>query len=158
MPPLDISGRWAQLNETIVELVDVIPDDKLEWSPKPELFNLRGILLHVATARLNWMSAFIRDGGPLLNTPEALGEFLRSGQTKDGIKQALRDSWQRVERLLADPAKLDATYRWDDPKRPEGQTGHWAAFHLLEHDIHHRADVFHYLALLGIGHPEVATP
>jgi len=29
-------------------------------------------------------------------------------------------------------------------------TGDWIAFHLLEHDIHHRADIFHYLALLGI--------
>ena len=29
-------------------------------------------------------------------------------------------------------------------------TEHWIAFHLLDHDIHHRADVVHYLALLGI--------
>jgi hypothetical protein len=28
--------------------------------------------------------------------------------------------------------------------------GHWIAFHLQEHDIHHRADVLHHLALLGI--------
>jgi len=32
------------------------------------------------------------------------------------------------------------------------------AYHLLEHDIHHRADIFHYLALLGIEHPQVETP
>ena len=32
------------------------------------------------------------------------------------------------------------------------------ASHLLEHDVHHRADLFHYLALLGIEHPEVETP
>jgi uncharacterized damage-inducible protein DinB len=37
-------------------------------------------------------------------------------------------------------------------------TGHWIAFHLLEHDIHHRADIFHYLALLGIETPSVGTP
>ena len=44
----------------------------------------------------------------------------------------------------------------------EGQSfsyrGHWIAFHLLEHDIHHRSDIFHYLALLKIEHPDVGTP
>jgi uncharacterized damage-inducible protein DinB len=32
------------------------------------------------------------------------------------------------------------------------------AFHLLEHDIHHRADIFLYLALLGIETPQVSVP
>jgi uncharacterized damage-inducible protein DinB len=32
------------------------------------------------------------------------------------------------------------------------------AFHLLEHDIHHRADILMYLALLGIETPQVWTP
>ena len=32
------------------------------------------------------------------------------------------------------------------------------AFHLLEHDIHHRADLLLYLALLGIETPQVWTP
>jgi uncharacterized damage-inducible protein DinB len=45
------------------------------------------------------------------------------------------------------------------PASPRRQkTGHWIAFHLLEHDIHHRADVLHYLALLGVEHPDVGTP
>ena len=40
----------------------------------------------------------------------------------------------------------------------EQKPGHWIAFHLLEHDIHHRADIFHYLALLEIEHPQIGTP
>ncbi len=75
-------------------------------------------------------------------------------RTKAQIKDAYARTWQRVTRFLADAAKLDATY--DDGGKPV--TGHWIAFHLLEHDIHHRADIFHYLALLGIETPEVGTP
>ena len=41
--------------------------------------------------------------------------------------------------------------------KPRRRTGHWVAFHLLEHDIHHRADMFLYLALLGIEPPQVWT-
>ena len=61
-----------------------------------------------------------------------------------------------VERVLRDQASLDATYTREDTG--ESMTGHWIAFHLLEHDIHHRSDIFHYLALLEIEHPEVDTP
>jgi uncharacterized damage-inducible protein DinB len=60
-----------------------------------------------------------------------------------------------LEAFLHDAEKLDATYHND---RGETATGHWIAFHLLEHDLHHRADIFHYLALLGIETPSVGTP
>jgi uncharacterized damage-inducible protein DinB len=46
----------------------------------------------------------------------------------------------------------------DDWGEPVRFNGHWLAYHLVEHDIHHRADIFHYLALLGIEHPQLETP
>ena len=47
---LDIVPHWGRMNDSIIPLVDYVPDDKLDWSPKPELWNLRGILVHIATA------------------------------------------------------------------------------------------------------------
>jgi uncharacterized damage-inducible protein DinB len=74
------------------------------------------------------------------------------------IKDAFKRTWQRIERTFTDQAKLDSTYkdRWwaEAPLR----SGHWVAFHLLEHDIHHRADLLLYLALLGVATPQVWTP
>jgi uncharacterized damage-inducible protein DinB len=147
--PLDIAPSWSRLNDGIVRLVDYIPDDKLNWSPQPALWNFKGILIHINTARHNWLANDVKDGQP---TPEVL----REAQTKDAIKQHLGLSWQRVQRFLSNPAQLAATY---DAEPHYGRyNGHWIAYHLLEHDIHHRADIFHYLALLGIEHPEVGTP
>jgi len=146
---LDIVPNWACLNDTIIDLVDCIPDDKLDWSPREDLWNFKGILLHIAMVRHNWLAGRVKDG-------EQTHDVLRDGQTKDGIREQLRLSWQRLERFLRDPARLAAKYEAD--YKPEAFTGHWVAFHLLEHDVHHRADVFHYLALLGVEHPEVETP
>ena len=61
-PPLDITPVWARFNESLIALVDRIPDDQMNWSPKPELWNFRGILLHIADARDNWMRDQIKDG------------------------------------------------------------------------------------------------
>ena len=148
-PPLDITPVWARLNEGIIALVDYIPEDKLDWSPQPGLWNFRGILMHTAYARDGWLARDVRDGG---EPAEAL--WARGGLSKAHIQTELRRSWERLARFLSDPAKLSATYDTADGRL----TGHWIAFHALEHDIHHRADVFHYLALLGIEHPEVNTP
>ena len=61
-------------------------------------------------------------------------------------------------RFLSDPAKLDGIYdRTWAAGQTERFTGHSIAFHLLEHDIHHRANIIDYLALLGIETPEVGT-
>jgi uncharacterized damage-inducible protein DinB len=152
-PPLDIAGQWPKLNEQLCDLVDLIPDEQMDWSPKPELYNFRGIVLHIAFARHNWMNRVASDGEPV-------PDVLREGQTKDGAKHHLRLSWRRVERFISDRTKLDLSYEvsYIQPPSTFTATGHWVAYHLLEHDIHHRADIFHYLALLGIEHPEVETP
>jgi uncharacterized damage-inducible protein DinB len=148
-PPLDITRYWAPLNEHLIALVDLIPDDKLNWSPKPELYNFKGILIHVAGARNSWMARDVQDG-------ETTPDVLREGQTKGGLKEQLRLSWARMERFLGSRERLDAMY--DFPFDGTRRDGHWIAYHGLEHDIHHRADIFHYLALLGIDHGEIETP
>ena len=150
-PPLDISSEYARVTDHLIALVDCIPDDKLDWSPKPELWNFKGILLHVAFARHGWLGRTIQDG-------ETSPDVLREGQTREGLKEQLRLSGERLQRFLADPAKLAGSYEDEYLGETRMLTGHWVAYHLLEHDIHHRANVFDYLALLGIEHPEVETP
>lgn len=150
--PLDIVPFWSRLNDGMIRLVDYIPDDKLNWSPQAGLWNFKGILIHmIAAGRHGWLERDVKDGG---RSPDVL----REAQTKDGMKRHLELSWERLQRFLSNPAQLAATYESTDPNDPRTYNGHWIAYHILEHDIHHRADVFHYLALLGIEHPEVGTP
>jgi uncharacterized damage-inducible protein DinB len=147
---LDIVPYWQRLNDGVVRLVDYIPEEQLNWSPRPELWNFRGILLHMCAARHTWMTRDVQDGGI---TPD----LYRSALTKDEIKAHLGASFHRLHAgLLCKPDRLDAEYK--DAFGPRTIRGHWLAFHGLEHDIHHRADIFHYLALLEIEHPDVGTP
>ena len=143
---LDVVPTWSRFNDELIRLVDYVPADKMNWSPKPELWNFRGILIHIAFSRDGWLGNTVKDG---VEGPTAFP------RTKEEIAQALRRTWQRLEPFLRDEEALDATYEvdWGEPI-----SGHWIAYHLLEHDIHHRADIFHYLALLGIETPDVGTP
>ena len=148
---LDVAPVWARFNEGLIRLVEHIPDDKMNWSPQEGLWNFRGILLHIADARDNWLGHTVHDG---IEWTAVWGEV----RSKPEIQAAYRRTWTRLESFLSDPARLDAMYDDGEPGRPEMVSGHWIAFHLLEHDIHHRADIMHYLALLGVQHPDVGTP
>ena len=150
-PRIDVSERWGTLNDGLIALVDVIPDDKFDWSPREELWDLRYILAHVCLTRHDWM-------GNTISQKISNDDMWAAVQTNDGLKEQLRKSWARVERFLSDQANLDRVFEGEAAGEAYNYTGHWIAFHLLEHDIHHRADVFHYLALLGVSHPEVETP
>lgn len=144
---LDVVPTWARFNDELIRLVDYVPDDKLNWSPKPELWNVRRILLHMASARDTRMTRDVKDG---VEAPDVW----QTVRTKQEIQQALRRTWACLEAFLGEAKLLDATYTtpW------ETANGHWLAFHALEHDIHHRADIFHYLAPLGIETPDGGTP
>ena len=149
---LDIVPFWGRMNDGMIRLVDYIPDDKLNWSPRPDLWNFKGILIHICTGRHNWLTRDVRDG-------QRAPDVIREAQSREEIKRHLGLSWKRLQRFLSDKDQLAATY---EAQHEDGSqythTGDWIAYHLLEHDIHHRADIFHYLALLGIEHPDVGTP
>ena len=145
---LEIMDRWRSLNDTLLTLIDRIPDDKLDWSPREDLWGFRTILSHVSSTRQNWL------------TPDGVDreEALATVESRHHVRDKLRESWVRVERFLAEQRYLDRVYEGSREGVEYSYSGHWIAFHLLEHDVHHRADVLHYLALLNIEHPEVETP
>jgi uncharacterized damage-inducible protein DinB len=146
---LDIIPIWGRLNDDLIRLADAVPEDKLDWSPKPELWGFRRLFWHLAEAREQWMTRAINDGAQNIAGDHNID--------RDKMRDLLRVTWERIERTLSDQAALDAMYRdrwW--PGAPE-RDGHWVAFHLLEHDIHHRAEMLMYLALLRIETPQVFT-
>jgi len=145
---LDIAAHWLRLNDTIIGLVDYIPEDKLDWSPREDMWSFQTILSHVASTRGNWLTS---EG---VDREAALAAVTSKGD----LRRLLRESWSRVERFLSEQRYLDRVYEGERAGQTYSYSGHWIAFHLLEHDIHHRSDIFHYLALLEIEHPEVGTP
>jgi uncharacterized damage-inducible protein DinB len=148
--PLEITPIWALVNEELIELVDLMSDDQLNWSPKPELWNPKGILLHVVFGRHGMMGGAVQDG-------KEMPDVLALGQTKEGLKEQIRLSWQRVEPFLRDPQALAREYDVQILSQQGRLSGHAMAFGQLEHDIHHRADILHYFRELGISHGEPDT-
>ena len=144
-PPLAISEHWRGVQDDLLHIVDLIPEDRLNWTPQEKLWNSRGILIHVSDARDSWLANRVVDGDPYPN-------IWTTARTKDDLKRELARTFERLQRFLANKAQLDAEYEneWDGHR--EIFDGHWVAFHLLEHDIHHRAELLQRLSLMGVEH------
>ena len=143
-PALALTPYWSSVQDDLLRIVYLFPQGKLNWTPKEELWNARGILIHIADARDNWMTRDIKDGEPYPN-------IWATARTRDDLKRELVRTFARMQRFLASAARLDAVYTPDNPAYP-ARDGHWIAFHLLEHDIHHRAELMQRLALLDVAH------
>ena len=149
-PPLAITALWAYVNDDLIELLDLFSEEKLNWSPGPEVWNARGLLIHVCFGRYGLMQFIVKDGKESPNV-------LQEGQTQAGLREQLRLSWERVQPFLRDADLLAREYEGMTLGETGMLTGHELAFGQLEHDIHHRADILHHLRALGITHQEPDT-
>jgi uncharacterized damage-inducible protein DinB len=146
-PNLEITPYWQSVQDNLLQVVDLIPDDNLNWAPNAELWNSKGILIHVADARDRWLALphGVNDGDPYPN-------IWTTARTKDDLKRELTRTFDRMQRFLANQPQLDEWHEEEWQGETNRYNGHWIAFHLLEHDIHHRAELMQRMALLAIEH------
>lgn len=146
-PRVDIVRHWKMMNDHLVGLVDLIPADNFNWSPREGEWDFQMVLSHLNIAR--YFGPII-DG---LDHGSLLSDAVREAQTKEGIKSQLARSWEVLAAFLADSKRLDAVYEnpsADDANEPHIYDGHYIAYHRLAHDLHHRGTVIDYLGQLGV--------
>jgi uncharacterized damage-inducible protein DinB len=141
-PPLNISPHWQSVQDTLLQIIDLLPEEKLNFTPRADLWNSKGILIHISDARDQWLTRDVQDGEPYLNVWTRV-------KTKADLRSELERSFARLQRFLSNQAQLDTKH---ESEHRDQFDGHWIAFHLLEHDIHHRAELLQRLALLDIPH------
>lgn len=115
-PPLAITEIWARFNDELCRLVALVPEDRLDWTPRSGLWDLREILAHVATARDLWMDRVgYGDPAPDGDMPRTIDEVLR----------AYERTWARLAGFLAGPERLTKMYtrRPARDRRPTAATG-----------------------------------
>jgi len=146
---LNFAPYWQMTNDNLVEIVDLVPEEKLDWAPEPTEWSTRVIVTHIILARYHDPIVPGRDGAQM-------SDVVLECRTRDGLKKHLRSSWEMVAAFLSDSGQLDATHEplsgglAPEYIEPEVYDGHYIAYHRMAHDLHHRSTIVGYLGKLGI--------
>ena len=138
---------FGNVRERTMRVARCIPADKLDWSYAPGKFTLGDLLRHIAVVeRFMWAETI---------------QGHASRYTTHG--KELADGFQNViafmERLHAESLEIFANLSDEDLKRKCKTPGgtditKWKWLRLMiEHEIHHRGQIYLYLAMLGVPTP-----
>lgn len=152
----------AQYRPFLIEAVNAVPADKLDYKPRPEMLTAREMIVHIAEAELAWVRGVIA-GDPIeewvapADDPAQGWKLVVEAPDHASLLARLErchlptQAW--FDRPVSDLA-LRSTRRMDDGS-VRGYTAHWILDHVQEHEIHHRAMLNFYLRLMGIDPPSI---
>ena len=145
-----ISEFWLNgIRPPLDKALELVPDDKLDWAPNDKMITLGNIFMHIAEASSWWICRIIDQTDFYDYTP--CPSF-----PKDKIRELMADHWRRMEDFFERcPDLFEKTYPHNWRGKPVQLTAQWIMLHLLEHDIHHRSQINHYLRILEIEPPKI---
>jgi uncharacterized damage-inducible protein DinB len=145
-----IANFWlTEVRPPIDRALVITPDDKLEWTPAPNMITLGNIFMHIAEASDYWITTIIEHQESIDYTPCPC-------PPKAEIAAMLDCHWQRIEEFFGRaPEIFENSYDHKRGGKDIKLPGYWIMFHLLEHDIHHRSQINHYLRILGVNPPQI---
>lgn len=142
---------FESVRERTLRVVRLVPEEKLEWHHTAGVFSSGDLARHiVATERYTFAENVL--GRP--NRYPGCGTELVEG--KDAILEFMR-------RMHAETVDMLQRLRPEDLERkaatPEGHPiTCWKLLRaMVEHEIHHRGEIYVYLALLGVPRPPLYT-
>jgi uncharacterized damage-inducible protein DinB len=142
---------WDTVRETLFEALDKLTDSQLDFTPAPGLWSLRRVACHIALAEEGWFRYQVTrelDDWPEINDAEAVYPSVAS------VKVLLEEVHARTRAFLSEDGEakmaMDIPVTWGNSVKLE-----WIVWHVLEHEIHHRGEIFLMLGLQGIEAPDV---
>lgn len=146
----------------LVDGVNLLPPDRFDWKPKPMMLTARQHILHIAETE-NWWVHTIVDGEPFrdftLRHDDPAQGWVDGYEARDHnqLLALLDEAHRHTQRWYGFPASELSRVITHVRKNGEERrhTLHWILDHVQEHELHHRAQLFMYMRLMGIKPPEV---
>jgi uncharacterized damage-inducible protein DinB len=141
----ELFGHWPEYRHDLVRALDCLSDDELQFVPREGLWSLGQVACHVAAAEEGWLR---------LVRGERLRDFPSFEAVDFPTVAAVKALLARVhEATVAMLDELDG-HEVTTPWRSRHTVG-WIIWHVLEHEIHHRGEIYLMIGLLGREAPDI---
>ena len=138
---------FGKIRERTMRVVERIPADKLEWSYQPGRFTAGDLARHIAAVE-RWTFAENVAGRP--NCYTSCGRELADGC--DAVLAYMRDRHAESLEILSALADADLAKPVTTAAGTQVSASSWLRA-MIEHEIHHRGQLYIYLSLVGVEAP-----
>ena len=144
----ELFERWSEVRAGLIAGLDQLSDAQLAYTPRQGLWSLREIVVHIAGTEDGWLRYYTANRRPE-NPPRAIDY-----PTVESLKSLLAKVHTRTQVQFA---QNPDSFMEQMCQLPWGEqvTMSWAVWHVLEHEIHHRGEIFLMLGLMGMEAPDV---
>ena len=146
----ELFAHWAEARKRLCQALDKLTDAQLDFVPRQGLWSLGTVARHIANAEEGWFRYSVTrelSQWPAEYTAEDYSTIV-------SIKTLLAEVHARTEAFLTqvDIADLDQVLELPWSEQLSLRQIIW---HVLEHEIHHRGEIYLMLGLLGLEAPDV---
>jgi len=147
----DLFRQWETVRTGLYEALDKLTDEQLGFTPREELRSIGEIAGHMAGTEEHWLRYYMRNQW----VPEDGPQYgLAQCPTVSALKAALAEVHDRTLAWLPTLSATDLDQVAKLPWGGQASVG-WCLWHVLEHEIHHRGELYLMLGLLGLEAPDV---
>ena len=146
----ELFGHWAEVRRGLIRALDKLTDDQLEFVPREGLWSLGTVARHIAGAEEGWFRYVISRELPKWPVGYTGEDYPTVASIKSLLAEVHARTLATLETVDADELRRVVDTPW----------GHeisqlWIIWHVIEHEIHHRGEIFLMLGLLGTEAPDV---
>ena len=150
MNAFELFGHWTSVCKGLYQALDLLADEQLDFVPREGLWSLGHVARHIANAEEGWFRHIVT--GELEEWPR---DYTAADYpTVDAVKLLLQEVHSRTATYLKGVTAADMDQRIQQSWGPE-VTLRWVIWHVLEHEIHHRGEIYLVIGLMGMEAPDV---
>ena len=138
---------YGKIRLRTLRVVRCVPSDKMEWSPRPGKFTTGDLIRHIATIERYLYAENIQG-----KTSKYPGHGIELASGYEAVLKLLDSTHQESMEIFASLTNEDLQKKCTNPDGTSITIWKWLRA-MVEHEIHHRGQIYLYLALL-----DVATP
>lgn len=149
----DVREHLERFRAVTLQILDIVSDEELAWRPDDNSFSCGQHLLHIAQAEDFYASGLFRHdwNTERLRLPKRIGD-------RAGLRDFFSAVRQRTLAALDSLAPDDLGKVWEVPNAPMPMSLRSWLWFMVEHEIHHKAQLSVYLRQMGHVAPFYALP
>lgn len=148
MDSQDLFNHWSEVRKGLYLALDKLADAQLDFTPREGLWSLRETVVHLAGTEDGWLRYYTANKWHE-NPPQA-AEY----STISSLKKLMDEIHERTEKQFGNDIESKMKQICKLPWGSETTMG-WAVWHVIEHEIHHRGEIYLMLGLMGFEAPDV---